>query len=232
MAISSVEPIRPTGAAILAYLCVMSVCQARREGKEDLTKSVSMSEESTSPRAQLRRQHVVERATEAFLRHGYQRTTMADIAGAAQISRPTLYLSFPDKESIFFAVIRSLVAELLVSVEEEMRGQASLRDKLTLAGQTWALGAFELVQRYPNAEDLFDRSLLPVEESYAAFEVVIADVIAEPLRASGLSMDERELASMFSNAIRGFSDKADSEQELSSLIRVLAATTAAALGEE
>ena len=38
---------------------------------------------------------------------------MSDIAQASGLTRPTLYLSFPDKEQIFAAVVEKMVAEKL-----------------------------------------------------------------------------------------------------------------------
>ena len=53
---------------------------------------------------------VVQAAIGVFLRYGYARTTMADIAQAAGLSRPTLYLEFPDKDAIFHAVVDAMVS--------------------------------------------------------------------------------------------------------------------------
>ena len=62
-----------------------------------------MSESSLMP---TRRDQIVEAATGIFWRYGYARTTMSDIAQASGLTRPTLYLSFPDKEQIFAAVAK------------------------------------------------------------------------------------------------------------------------------
>ena len=44
-----------------------------------------------------RRERLVKVALDVFLRYGHARTTMADIAREAGISRPALYLMFPGK---------------------------------------------------------------------------------------------------------------------------------------
>ena len=44
---------------------------------------------------------IIEAATSVFLRYGFRRTTMGDIAEAAGVSRPALYLRFCNKEHIF-----------------------------------------------------------------------------------------------------------------------------------
>ena len=44
-------------------------------------------------------------ALSVFLRYGYRRVNMNDIAEAAGISRPALYILFRNKEEIFAGVI-------------------------------------------------------------------------------------------------------------------------------
>ena len=48
-----------------------------------------------------------------FFRYGYARTTMADLASAAGLSRPALYLVFPGKAEVFQAVVEWLSEHLL-----------------------------------------------------------------------------------------------------------------------
>ena len=63
-----------------------------------------------------RRAHIVAAATSVFLRYGFGRTTMADIAQASGRSRPTLYLTFPDKESVFRAMIEAKMAQVRTGI--------------------------------------------------------------------------------------------------------------------
>jgi len=46
-----------------------------------------------------KREKVLEAALGVFLRYGYKRVTMNDIAEAARISRPALYLVFDSKDA-------------------------------------------------------------------------------------------------------------------------------------
>src|SRR3546814_1937855 len=47
-------------------------------------------------------------AADQFIRYGFARTTMGDIARAADMSRPALYLLFPGKEELFEAAVTHL----------------------------------------------------------------------------------------------------------------------------
>ncbi|MEI6487105.1 MAG: helix-turn-helix domain-containing protein [Sphingomonadales bacterium] len=76
-----------------------------------------MSSVLSNPPAEDRRSRVVAAAITAFSRHGYRRCTMADIAAAAGMSRPALYLMFCNKEAVFRAVAEALLADAAVAAE-------------------------------------------------------------------------------------------------------------------
>src|SRR3954463_15785164 len=60
---------------------------------------------------------------DAFARHGFKRTTMGDIAEAAGMSRPALYLRVKGKED----VLRAVGAALLASSITRARAAANRR---------------------------------------------------------------------------------------------------------
>jgi AcrR family transcriptional regulator len=55
-----------------------------------------------------RRNEIVDAAVPVFLRFGFKKTSMEAVAAAAGISRQALYLHFPNKESMFSAVVDGL----------------------------------------------------------------------------------------------------------------------------
>jgi AcrR family transcriptional regulator len=63
-----------------------------------------------SPDTAARRAAIVEAARGVFLRYGYRKTSMDDIARAAGLSRQGLYLHFATKELLFEAVVRQVLA--------------------------------------------------------------------------------------------------------------------------
>ena len=77
-------------------------------------------------------------ATATFLRYGFKKTSMDDVARAAGVSRQGLYLYFETKDFLFREALQHLVSHLIStarSVAED--GNLSLRDRL--------VGAFEAV---------------------------------------------------------------------------------------
>lgn len=65
-------------------------------------------EEGVDPR----RAQIVGAATEVFLRFGFKKTSMDDLARAAGLSRQGLYLHFSSKEALFSAAVTALVDSL------------------------------------------------------------------------------------------------------------------------
>jgi AcrR family transcriptional regulator len=55
-----------------------------------------------------RRDEIVDAAAPVFLRFGFKKTSMESVANAVGISRQALYLHFPNKESMFSAVVDGL----------------------------------------------------------------------------------------------------------------------------
>jgi AcrR family transcriptional regulator len=77
-------------------------------------------------------------ATATFLRYGFKKTSMDDVAQAAGVSRQGLYLYFETKDVLFREALQYLVSHMIStarSVAED--GNLSLRDRL--------LGVFEAV---------------------------------------------------------------------------------------
>jgi AcrR family transcriptional regulator len=176
-----------------------------------------------------RRHRIAKAAHGVFLRYGYARTKMTDIAEAAGLSRPTLYLSFPDKETVFRAVVEMIVSAKLATIRE---GVARLRDveaKLSLACEVWGVDGVELMLANPNAKDVFDMSFAPVRDGYMEFQKVLLGILSEPLAQSSLSVPAFELARVILYGIKGFKEIARDEADMRLMVRALITTVSAAL---
>ena len=176
-----------------------------------------------------RQQQVVEVATSVFLRYGYARATMADIAQAAGLSRPTLYLSFSDKEKVFQAVVETMAANKLAEIRHGLAEQAGLSAKLRYACKSWGAEGFDLVQANPDAKDIFDLRFKAVCDSYAAFEDLLVEIIGEPLRRTRLDMRADELARAIGSSMKGMKDLARDGADIRRMIDTLITAVAAGL---
>lgn len=56
-----------------------------------------------------RRVAILEAATKVFLRYGFKKTSMDDLARAADLSRQGLYLHYATKEALFVAVVLQMI---------------------------------------------------------------------------------------------------------------------------
>lgn len=65
-----------------------------------------------------------------FTRFGYRRTTMAELADAAGMSRPALYLRVANKGEMLLAVARRLLAASLAEAEAAAAGPGTTADRL------------------------------------------------------------------------------------------------------
>jgi AcrR family transcriptional regulator len=61
--------------------------------------------------------NILAAAGELFLQHGFDATSMDAIAARGRISKRTLYSRYPDKSSLFNAVIYDLLGRILVPIE-------------------------------------------------------------------------------------------------------------------
>ena len=159
-------------------------------------------------------------AVDVFTRYGYARTTMADIAAKVGMSRPALYLLFPDKEAIFTRVIRELDNRKLGEISEALASISTLEGKLLRACLDWALHGAELAAAHPDAADLFDLRFPAVQQVYANFERLVASLIADAVTKSGIEATPEELARILVYGMRGSRDAAADLEEMRRLIAV------------
>ena len=78
-----------------------------------------------------RRSRILDGARAAFLRFGFERASMADIASGAGVSRTALYHYFPGKEEVLRAVIDELLAKTLNAASESLEKSKTLEAALT-----------------------------------------------------------------------------------------------------
>lgn len=81
--------------------------------------------------AQDRRSRILGGARAAFLRFGFERSSIADIAAGAGVSRTALYHYFPGKEDVLRAVVDELHAKTLSDAGEALERSQTLGAALT-----------------------------------------------------------------------------------------------------
>lgn len=78
--------------------------------------------------AAVQREQIVSGFAAAIAAKGYQATTIADIAAAAQISKTTFYEHFADKEAVFLALHATVADATITAIERRARETAGVGD--------------------------------------------------------------------------------------------------------
>jgi AcrR family transcriptional regulator len=84
-----------------------------------------------------RRTRVARAALGVFARYGFRKTSMDEVARAADISRQGLYLLFGDKEALFRAAIGRMIEDGLAAVDTALAADAPIGPRLYAAMKTW-----------------------------------------------------------------------------------------------
>jgi TetR/AcrR family transcriptional repressor of mexJK operon len=85
---------------------------------------------------------VLEGARKIFMRDGFERASVDDIAREAGVSKATIYAYFPDKQLLFLEVARCECHRQTEAAEARVEGDVSAREALTIAAEE--IVAFQL----------------------------------------------------------------------------------------
>jgi AcrR family transcriptional regulator len=155
-----------------------------------------------------------------FVRYGFGRTTMGDIAKAAGISRPALYLQFKDKEAIFSRVIENMDAQALTKIRTAIANIGPLDKKLLHACMSWGMHGIELAAASPDAADLFDLRFSAVRKVYRNFEALVLEILQANIKNWTLPVSPEEYALTLTFGMRGLRDAAHDVQDMRRLIGI------------
>jgi len=75
-------------------------------------------------------EHMLQQARKLFSERGFSAVSINDIVAAAEVSKPTLYYYYPDKEALYSAVLQQIIEQAGASVAEVMTQSLPFRGKL------------------------------------------------------------------------------------------------------
>jgi len=174
-----------------------------------------------------KRDKVLAAALDVFLRYGYKRVTMNDIAEAAGISRPALYLVFENKEEIFKSVYERWVKETLGEIEGKIAHLKTPEEKLRVAFELWTVLPFERMRASSEVAELlectFGFAQHSVDQGYRSFEKILLPVLKSHAKFKGgkIKVSAEKTARILSGAVRGFKIVAKDVPEIRSMIKEL-----------
>jgi AcrR family transcriptional regulator len=169
---------------------------------------------------------VLNAALAVFARYGFKRVSMEDIAREAGLSRPLLYLSYPNKAAIFTGLARAMADRACTHCEAAWPPTATFEVGLVQAALALNLDAWRLIKGSPHGGELMADNSEVVGEISREVDRFFSNLIETRLKSGGHSA---ALARMILGAVHGIKDKATSEEELVAHITAFATVIAAGL---
>lgn len=150
-----------------------------------MTGDMNEEHDGRSPPEDARRRRLMEAALTVFLRFGFRKTSMDEVARAAGVSRQGLYLHFPTKEELFRASVQHLLDGALAEANACLAdGEHPLEKRLVGAFDAWMgrfVGAFG-----GSAADLTAAASELVGPMVSEREGQFIEAVTRTVRASGL----------------------------------------------
>jgi len=141
--------------------------------------------DAPSPAEAARRAGLLEASLAVFARFGYRKTSMDEVARAAQISRQGLYLHFANKEELLRATVRYACESSLTDALKALATDAPLPERLVTAFDEW-VGRY--VGRFgADAADLMEAAETLAGTQIEESEKLFIDAITAALREGGLA---------------------------------------------
>jgi AcrR family transcriptional regulator len=193
----------------------------------------------TKPADDPRRCKLLEAALTVFSRFGFRKTSMDEVARAAQVSRQGLYLHFATKEELFRATVQNALESALRTATELLADPGlPLEPRLVRAFDEWT-GRYVGMQG-TGASDLAEAGDALVGAAIAQHKGLFLEAIVKTLRGSGLvaaykaaGLTARQLADTLAATAHGLKCTCATRQEfverITIAVRALCAPLRAAM---
>jgi AcrR family transcriptional regulator len=150
------------------------------------------------------RDTIIKVAMDLFAERGYEQTTIAEIAEAAEVSPRTIFAYFPSKEDIVFCDFPAIQERLAQALRERPEGATALD----------ALRDFIAASMTPDPNEVLRKRILASDETlrrnkrarFAPFEELMVDAIAEDLHAGPEDIRPRMVAAALTAAFSAVHD--------------------------
>ncbi len=112
--------------------------------------------DTRTARSKQRRTLIIQAARGCFLKFGFAKTSLDDIANAAHISRPLIYQHFANKEDLFAAVLEETIVGTYPAADEALATSLPPREKLLALYKALILDPWEDFMTQPMAADFYE----------------------------------------------------------------------------
>ena len=176
-----------------------------------------------------RRAPLLDAAAQIFLRYGFRKASMDDVATAAGLSRQALYLRFESKEELFREAVEHVLDSARLAAESALDASGRLEERLLSAFRALHATHFSHPSTAAHMGELMEASLAIIGPRIHSLQAPFLDHLARAFAAAGASAREaRELADTLDAASQGIkhraSNLAEYEEQMTRVIRVLCRT--------
>ncbi len=133
--------------------------------------------------------HILDAVTAVVSRYGMKRTTMAELARAAGVSRQTLYDRFQDKDGIMAAAIDLIATRVCRDLCAAFAKESDLARNLDSYFRIGIWPTYEIMQAMPDAADfekgLGAASIAATQRVGEAKEAILTELLRQHLPPAG-----------------------------------------------
>jgi AcrR family transcriptional regulator len=140
-----------------------------------------------------RRERVLAAALEVFGRYGFRKTSMDEVARAADISRQGLYLYFASKEALFRAAVRQELDTALADASRCLNEEGAPLDQRVVAALDAWLGRYVGSMLASDIAGLLQNPAVQIEDVVDAAIAALDARLASAIAAATAEKDRRRL---------------------------------------
>ena len=161
-------------------------------------------------------------ALKVFTAYGFARTTMDDIAKAAELSRPSLYLVFRNKTDIYRAIATCVLEEIVQRAGAALAGDGTLLERLDRLIESALYELLKDIEESPHGSELMDIRNALAADLFAQWRAEMLDLlesaIANEAERNKADLADRELtpraiAETFLDALEGMKPRVSDPQQ-------------------
>ncbi len=159
-----------------------------------------------------KRTRILQEAQSLFIRYGVKRTSIDEVARAADIAKGTLYLYYDSKEMLFAEVAKNICADILTEARRAAALPAPLADRLVGILDAEIGVMHRLVEQSPHVRELTETKEAIASATFATLDRDIKGLINTVISEENIS--RQDAAEMFIAAAVGTTQSGDSSAEL------------------
>ena len=159
-----------------------------------------------------KRTRILHAAQSLFIRYGVKRTSIDEVARAADIAKGTLYLYYDSKEMLFAEVAKNICADILAEANKAAAMPVPLAERLVGILDSEIGVLHRLVEHSPHVRELTETKEALASAAFATLDQDIKQLITTLISEENIAL--QGAAEMFLAAAVGTIANGDSEARL------------------